>query len=293
MLYGSLEAGGTKFRCAIGSLETGIIAQCRIPTTSPSETLAAVSRYFAETGKIHGSIKALGVACFGPIDINKASAKYGRLLKTSKPGWSNVNIAGILAGSLSLPLAITTDVIGAAKGEAYAGNARGLASFAYVTIGTGIGGAVVSEGRFANGKLHPELGHMFVPRHPEDAGFAGVCPIHGNCIEGLASGPAMANRWKVDASHLPVNHKAWEMEAYYLALLCTNITAAASPERIILGGGVMQKAGLLEQVRSVTAGFWADYIPLPENYLVAPGLENDSALTGGFLLAQEAFSPDR
>lgn len=294
-MFGAIEAGGTKFNCALGMGADDILAEARILTTRPEETLDAVVTFFNQAVRKYGNINALGLACFGPIDPDHRSPTYGHVLQTPKAHWSNTDILGILSTRLDTPTGFDTDVNSAALGELLRGAGQGLSSLVYMTIGTGIGGGVIANGRLVTGLIHPELGHMLVPKHPQDSGFSGYCTFHGACLEGLASGPAMKARWGRDPGQLDSRHIAWEIEADYLASLCINITATLSPQRIILGGGVMQQVFLLQKVRDVFRERFNNYLPIDsragglENYIVSPGLGNRAGITGAFALAEAAL----
>lgn len=293
-MFAAIEAGGTKFNCALGTGPEDIRAETRIPTTLPEETLSEVVKFFSEAAGKYGDIKALGLACFGPVDLDRRSPNYGHVLPTTKAHWSNTDIVGILEGKLQAPVGFDTDVNGAALGELKWGAGQGLSSLVYVTIGTGIGGGVVVNGQLVAGLVHPELGHMLVPKHSQDLEFSGHCPFHGACLEGLASGPAMKARWQMAAEHLDADHLAWELEAHYLASLCINITTTLSPQRIILGGGVMQQPSLIMKIRDVFRERFNNYLPIEErvngleNYIVSPGLGNRAGIAGAFVLAKAA-----
>ncbi|NWF82573.1 MAG: ROK family protein [Bryobacteraceae bacterium] len=279
-LYGAVEAGGTKFMVAVGE-EAGAEPNAvrRIETSSDAAaTLREVITFFLD----HGPVAAVGVATFGPVDFRK-----GTISTTPKEGWAHFPLRDILQRELRVPVGFDTDVNGAALAEARLGSGRGAQSLVYVTVGTGIGGGAIIAGKPVHGLLHPEMGHLPVRLHPEEpAGFMGVCPYHGNCLEGSASGPAIEARWGKPAVQLPPGHPAWMIEAGYLAQACLSISLILSPERIVLGGGVMDQPHLLGMVRARLAELNRGYIPLPE--LSAPGLKYPG-LTGAFVLAEEAL----
>ena len=287
-LFAAIETGGTKFLCAVGPGPDDVQSRIRIPTTTPEETLAAVLSFFEAQGEISG----LGIACFGPIDCDPSSPRFGYITETSKPGWSNTNVAGALKEGLGVPVSFDTDVNGAALGEAVGGAGRGLDDFVYVTVGTGIGGGAFVGGKLLRGLVHTEMGHMNVLRHVDDD-FEGICPFHGDCLEGLACGPAIEARWGAKAEDLPPEHPAWRFQSHYLAQMCANLTAILSPERIILGGGVLQSAGLIENVREEFTACFNNYLPTlkraggVEAYIVPPALGESSALYGAFTAAQD------
>ncbi|MFZ5609222.1 MAG: ROK family protein [Pseudomonadota bacterium] len=286
---GAIEAGGTKVSLAVGGGPHDIEARLRLATTTPDETLGQAFDFLRSAGPLDG----VGIASFGPLDLKPGSATYGHITATPKPGWAGVDLAGRLAKALGVTVAIDTDVNGAAWGERRWGAGAGLDDFVYVTIGTGIGGGVVAGGKLVHGLIHPEIGHVLVPRHEKDGGFAGICPFHGACLEGLASGPALAARWSLPAEALPENHPAWEMEAHYLAVLCLNLSFTLSPQRIILGGGVMARPALLSLVRRKFAAMAEGYVPIlalaggVEGYIVAPMLGQEAGLAGAFALIAE------
>jgi fructokinase len=279
---GGLETGGTRVRCVVATGPDEVRAETVVPTTTPAETLGRVVEFFLARPE---RIAALGVACFGPIDLNPRSATFGRITTTPKPGWAGADVVGALR-SLALPIAFDTDVNGAALGEYRWGAGRDVDPFVYVTVGTGIGGGVVVNGRPLHGLGHPEMGHVPIPRESGDD-FPGVCPYHGACLEGLASGVALQRRWGAPADALPAAHEAWRLQARYLALGLCAITAVLSPPRIVLGGGVMRAPGLLERVRTELAAVLADYVRAPE--LVPPALGERAGVLGGVALAQMAL----
>jgi fructokinase len=281
-LCGGIEAGGTKFVCATGRAGR-IVAATRIVTTSPSETLGAALAFF----QTHGPVAALGVASFGPIDLDRRSPTYGFITATPKPGWAHTDIVGPLTRALAIPSAFDTDVNAAALAEQRWGAARDAASVVYVTVGTGIGGGAVVNGRPVHGLVHPEMGHARIPHDRTADPFLGACPRHGDCWEGLAAAPALTARWGRSPDSLPDQHPAWPLEAHYLALGLTNIVLTLSPDRIVLGGGVMSRAGLLERVRAHVDALIAGYVPAAA--IVAPGLGNRSGVLGALALAQHAL----
>jgi len=232
-LYGSIEGGGTKFVCAVGSTPDDLRAEVRFPTTTPEATLEQAVGFF----RGRGPLDAIGIAMFGPLVLDRESPEYGHVGPTPKPGWSGADIVGPLTDAFGIPVGFDTDVNGAALGEGRWGAGAGLDNFVYVTVGTGIGGGVVSNGKAVHGLVHSEIGHLRIPRHPDDT-FAGRCPFHGDCLEGLASGPAIADRWGTSAEELGAETpRAVEMEAFSLGYAMANLVLAVSPQRIILGGG--------------------------------------------------------
>lgn len=281
-LLGAIEAGGTKFNLCVASDPDLIEARHTIPTRNPAETLAEAAEWFAA----QEGLAALGIASFGPLELNRAAPKWGHITTTPKPGWSNCDIVGFFNDRLGVPIELDTDVNAAALAEHRAAGSEG-GSLAYVTVGTGVGGGLVIEGRPVHGAAHPELGHLFPRRRPDDTGFNGVCPFHGECLEGLASGPAIIARWGSPLSDLPPDHEAHRFVAYYLAELCHGLFATAAIETVVLGGGVMQTPGLIENVRSRTHEIDHSYLPGRARQLIrAPVLGNDAGIRGALLLAR-------
>jgi len=290
---GAIEAGGTKFNCAIGTGHNDILREVKITTTTPDETLGQVIDFFQQAQQDIGSLKALGMAAFGPLDLNKSSSTYGYITRTPKPHWSHTDITGILRNGIGVPVGLETDVNGAILAEAKWGAAQSIDDAIYVTIGTGIGGGIISGGKLLHGLSHPELGHMQVPLDERDRDFAGYCSFHGNqCLTGLASGPAMALRWKTNAENLPPEHEAWDLEAEYLAAMCMNLSLTLCPKKIILGGGVMSQPFMLDKVRQKFLQKMAGYLDYLDNekavadLIVTPELEKPG-LIGAFLLADQ------
>lgn len=293
-LFGAVEAGGTKFLCAVGSGLQGVLASERIPTSAPAETFEAVMNFFDKAVAVHGAMSAIGVASFGPIDNDPNSPRFGHVTQTVKPGWINVDMLGPLRDRFGVPVSFDTDVNGSSLGEARWGAGQGLDDFVYVTVGTGIGGGAIVGGKPLHGLVHTEMGHMRVPRHRADD-FEGVCAAHGDCLEGLASGPAIEARWGERAENLPAEHPAWRLQSHYLGQMCVNLTTILSPQRIILGGGVMHHDGLIDRVRDDFAAGFNDYLPTLEKagglgrYIVPPALGDQSALYGAFTAAQDTL----
>lgn len=288
-LLAAIEGGGTKFLCALGRKPGQWLETARIDTTDPETTTAAVLAFFREAFARHGQAEALGLASFGPIRCQGDEA--GTFLDTPKPGWSGFPLGPRLQEALALPLAVAVDVQGAALAEGEWGAARGLENFLYLTVGTGIGGGAVIGGRLLGGVIHPEMGHLRVGRHPEDQ-FGGSCPFHGDCWEGLACGPAIARRWGTDADLLPDEHPAHALEAWYLAQGCWNLAVTLAPQRIILGGGVLARPGLLERVREEFSRAAGGYltgsgVENAEKFIVAPGISSEAGLWGAWVLARE------
>lgn len=293
MILAGVEAGGTKFVCLVGDGEGRVLAEERLPTRGPRETLAdavdALRRATAGTGPPD----AIGVAAFGPLDIRPGPG-HGHLLRTPKPGWSGVDLVGPLRDAFAVPVAIDTDVTGAALAEGRWGAAQGLGTFAYMTVGTGIGVGVIAGGRPLHGLVHPEAGHVAVPRAPHDD-FPGACPFHGDCLEGMASGPAIAARWGAPAEQLdgPARERAVETEAHYLAQGLRALVYTVAPQRIVVGGGVAGLPGLLPRVRAHLATALGGYPGLPEHdddaFVQAAGLGGMAGPRGALALAQAAL----
>jgi fructokinase len=291
-VYAGIEAGGTKWNCMVARNPNDILAAQRIPTTSPEETIPAAIEFF----KAHESekIKGLGIGSFGPLDLNPASTTYGYLTTTPKPGWGNTDLVGKFKRALNLEVGFDTDVNAAALGEFRWGAGHGLSDFIYLTIGTGIGGGGFVNGGLIHGLVHPEMGHMRIPHDWQADPFPGACPYHGDCLEGLATGPAIEARWGKKGEHLPPDHPAWELEAHYLALGLVNLVTTLSPQRIILGGGVMDQEQLFPLIRTRVQELLNDYISAPDvqinidQYIVPPGLGSRAGVLGAIALAQGA-----
>ena len=282
-LIAGIEAGGTKFVLAVGPSPTHITARHTIATTTPEETLAQAAQWFRD----QGTITSLGIASFGPVDLDQASPTWGHITNTPKPRWSGCNIAGYFADRMQVPLGFDTDVNAAALAEYLYGAGKGSRSIAYITIGTGIGGGLIIDGKPVHGIAHPELGHIVPRRHGDDREFAGICPHHSDCLEGLASGPAIKARWGSSLSDLPQDHAAHAIVAEYIAQLCHALFAIAAVETIVLGGGVMKTAGLLQRVKDRAASLDRGYLPGKARHcIVAPALGDNSGITGALSLAQ-------
>lgn len=292
-LYGGIEAGGTKFVCAIGTSPDDVRAELRFQTTEPTETLHRAIEFFQGASHME-EISALGVASFGPIDLRPSSPTYGYITSTPKPGWTNTNIVGLIRAGLNLPIGFDTDVNGAALGEHRWGAARGLDNFVYLTIGTGIGGGGMVNGELLHGLMHPEMGHLFIPHDLNVDPFTGACPFHHDCFEGLASGFAIEKRWGRQGGEIPADHRAWALEAHYIALAIVNLIYALSPERIVLGGGVMRQATVFGMVRENVRVLMNEYAPADQvestldKYIVAPALGERSGAFGALALAEKA-----
>ncbi|MDF1508521.1 ROK family protein [Robertmurraya sp. DFI.2.37] len=284
-MLGAIEAGGTKFVCAVGN-EKGMIAErIQIPTTRPIETLHEVSTFFRKF-----KVDAIGIGSFGPIDVNEKSPTYGYITSTPKTAWRNFPFVKTIKEAFSVPIGFNTDVNAAALGEAKLGAAIGLDSCLYITVGTGIGAGALVQGRLLQGLSHPEMGHTYVRRHPQDL-FAGSCPYHKDCLEGLASGPSIERRWGQTGVTLSERSEVWELEGYYIAQALVQYILILSPKKIILGGGVMKQKHVFPFIYHHLTELLNGYVELPEltNYIVSPQLGDDAGITGALLLAYEAL----
>ncbi|NJN31561.1 MAG: ROK family protein [Synechococcales cyanobacterium RM1_1_8] len=293
-LFGGIEAGGTKFVCTVGTGPDDLRAVVRIPTTTPKETLSQVVTFFHQQIAKEGALDAIGIGAFGPIDLREDSSTFGWFLDTPKPGWQQVDFAGVIQRELGVPVGFDTDVNAAALGEHQWGNGQGLGTFIYLTVGTGIGGGGLVNGKPIHGLLHPEMGHILIPHDLSVDPFPGCCPFHKDCLEGLASGFAMEKRWQQKGASLPDDHPAWALEAGYLATGLVNFILMLSPERIIIGGGVMEQKQLFSQVRNQVRQKLNAYLSVPqiidniEDYIVPPGLGSKAGILGALVLAQKA-----
>ncbi|WP_379922334.1 ROK family protein [Erythrobacter sp. R86502] len=283
-MLGGIEAGGTKFVLAVGPSPDRIAARHTIATRDPATTLAEASDWFAG----RGALSALGIGSFGPVDLDHRSARWGFITNTPKPGWADCDIAGYFGQALGVPVGFDTDVNAAALAEhAAAGSADG--GLAYLTIGTGIGGGMVLDGRPVHGIAHPEIGHIFPRRHAEDREFAGTCPRHADCLEGLASGPAILARWGCSLSELPAGHPGTAIIADYIAQTCHTLFACTAVAQIVIGGGVANAPGLVEQVALRAREYDAGYFPGGSQHrIIRPRLGNDAGITGALMLAAAA-----
>ncbi len=293
-LYAGIEAGGTKFVVAVGAGPGDLRAETRFPTTTPAETMQRTLEFLRQQQELHGTLTAIGVSSFGPVDPNPASPTFGYITTTPKPGWAQFNFIGALRQVFPLPVGFDTDVNGAALGEGRWGAAQGLDTFLYLTVGTGIGGGGLANGKLIHGLLHPEMGHLRIPHDWTADPFPGTCPYHGDCFEGLASGPAMEKRWGARAENLPTGHPAWELEATYLSLALNNFILTFGPQRIIIGGGVMSQPQLFSLVRHKVQTLLNGYLQVSqildgiESYIVPPALGSRSGVLGGIALAELA-----
>lgn len=293
-LFGGIEGGGTKFNCIVATSPDDIRREERFPTTTPNETLDKAIRFFKQAEADFGKLSALGIACFGPLDPKPASPTFGFILPTTKPNWSNVNVLGKIKSAFDIPIAFDTDTNGAAFGEWKWGAAQGLDTFIYLTIGTGIGGGALVNGKLLHGLLHPEMGHIRIPHDKSRDPFEGICPFHKDCFEGLASGPAIEKRWGQKGETLPPEHPAWDLEAHYIALALANFILTISPQRIIIGGGVSGQKFIFPMIRVKVKEILNKYVQssaVGENidaYIVPPALGIRSGVLGAIALAQTA-----
>lgn len=292
-LYGAVEAGGTKFLCMVASGPDHIATQERFDTATPDVVLPQVIEFFRRATQQHGKLAGIGVGSFGPIDLHRDSPTFGFITATPKPHWSDTDLVGPLREAFGVPVAFDTDVNAAAVGEHRWGAAQGLDTFIYLTVGTGIGGGGMVGGRMMHGLVHPEMGHMRLPRDPKVDSFPGSCPFHGDCLEGLASGPAIEARWGKPATTFDASHQAWKLEADYLAQAIVNMVCTVSPQRVILGGGVMQQTFLLPMIRERVLSLLNNYVQSSailehiDSYVVAPGLGSQAGILGSLALAME------
>ncbi|MET3696785.1 fructokinase [Bacillus oleivorans] len=288
MKFGAIEAGGTKFVCAIGDETGSIIQKAVFPTTTPGETFLKVFDFFRNK-----EIDALGIGSFGPIDIDPKSEKYGFITSTPKPGWGQVDFLGSMKSKLNVPIGFDTDVNAAALGEVIWGAAKGLDSCLYMTVGTGIGVGAIVDGKTLKGFTHPEMGHILVRKNHSDE-FQGVCPYHGDCLEGMASGPAITARWGKKGQELSDNEKVWELEADYLAQALMAYTLILSPHRIVIGGGVMKQSQLFPLIRKKVFEKLNGYVQHPiiiekiDEWIVPPGLGDEAGVKGALALAAKS-----
>jgi len=294
-LYGGIEGGGTKFVCAVGTGPDDIRAETRFPTTTPAETLAQAISFFQQQEKEIGPLSALGLASFGPVNPDPSSPTFGYVLPTPKPGWSNTDVVSPLRAALNLPVGFDTDVNGAALAETRWGAGRGCDPVLYITVGTGIGGGVLVNGKPLHGLLHPEMGHIRIPHDLVVDPFAGACPFHADCFEGLAAGPAMEKRWGQKAETLPEDHPAWDLEAHYIALALANFIVTLSPQKIVIGGGVAQQAHMLPLIHQKVQALLNGYVQSPltnqhiADYIMLPALGGRAGVLGAIALAWQVF----
>ena len=292
-IMAAVEAGGTKFNCGLGDENGNIIDQVSIPTTTPEETMKKVIEYFKDK-----EFDVMGVGSFGPIDPIKGSKTYGHITKTPKAYWSDYNLIGELKKHFDVPMEFDTDVNGAALAEAWWGAGKGFKNVMYITVGTGIGAGATVDGKMLQGLTHPEMGHISVKRHPEDA-FEGTCSFHGDCLEGMAAGPAIEKRWGKKGIELAEDNRVWEMEAYYLSQALVNYILILSPEKIIMGGGVMKQKQLFPLIHKNVKEMLNGYVDKKEiledieNYIIYPGLGDYAGFIGSFALGKLAMENNK
>ncbi|WP_303973879.1 fructokinase ScrK [Streptococcus merionis] len=286
-LYGSLEAGGTKFICAVGNEDFEIVEKVQFPTATPTEAIAQTIAFF----KQFDNLAALAIGTFGPADIDPDSETYGYITSTPKPHWSDTDLVGPIKEALNIPIYFTTDVNSSAYGEVLA--RQGVKSLVYYTIGTGIGAGAIQNGQFIGGISHAEAGHVYVAKHESDADFDGVCPFHGACLEGMAAGPSLEARTGIRGEDIELDSPVWDIQAYYIAQAAVAATLNFRPEVIVFGGGVMAQVHMLNRVREAFAKLMNNYVPVPDlaDYIVTPAIaENGSATYGNFALAKSLVS---
>ncbi|MHB0923310.1 MAG: ROK family protein [Bellilinea sp.] len=296
-LYGGIEAGGTKFLCAIGTGPDDIQAEIRFPTTEPDETLNHAVDFFRQFMiKTRQRLDGIGIGSFGPLELNPGSANFGKITSTPKSGWAYTDLRHKIEQETATPVTIDTDANAAALGEGFWGAAVDLRDYLYLTIGTGIGGGLVVQGKPYHGLIHPEMGHIRIPHDREEDPFDGICPYHGDCFEGLASGTAMQARTGQSGELLPAYHPAWEIEASYIALALASLVCSVSPQRILLGGGVMQQEHLFPMIRLKVQQLLNGYVQVPaiteniQDYIVPPKLGQRAGVLGAIALAKQTFS---
>jgi fructokinase len=287
-VYGGIETGGSKWECAVGTGPDDLRASETIPTTTPEETIGRAVAFLERAGPVD----AIGIGSFGPLDADPASPTWGHITTTPKPGWAHTDVGPEIRRRLAVPVAFDTDVNAAALGEHRWGAAQGLDTFCYITVGTGIGGGGMAGGNLLHGLVHPEVGHMRIPHDRDADPFPGMCPYHGDCLEGLASGRALEQRWGRPAAELNGDGRVWELEARYLALGLVSVICVLSPERIVLGGGVMKEPVLLplvqHEVKQLLNGYLDNAAVTEEiaTYVTLPGLGSRAGVLGAIALAQ-------
>jgi fructokinase len=294
ILYGGIEGGGTKFVCAVGTGPGDIRAEARIPTTTPEETLERSISFFKEQENVLGKLDALGMASFGPIDPRPGSPTYGQVMLTPKPGWSGAKLVSMLKSAFDIPIGFDLDVNAAALAEWRWGRMQNCSPAIYLTVGTGIGGGIMIDGQMVHGLLHPEMGHVLLPHDLAADPFPGSCPFHQDCFEGLANGPAMEKRWGQKAETLLPDHPAWALESKYISLALAGFIFTLSPQRIVLGGGVMQQTQLFPMIHREVKDILNSYVQSSqvlehiEDYIVPTGLGGRAGVLGAIALAQQA-----
>jgi fructokinase len=294
-LFGGIEGGGTKFVCAVGTGPDDIRAETRFPTTTPEETMGRAIDFFIKQQDLQGKLSALGMASFGPIDPRSDSPTYGHIMATPKPGWSGADLVSMLKSAFDFPIGFDLDVNAAALAEWRWGALQNCNPAVYITVGTGIGGGIMVDGKLIHGLLHPEMGHVLLPHDRTADPFPGSCPFHGDCFEGLATGPAMEKRWGQKAETLPVDHPAWALEAHYISMALAGFIYTLSPERIVLGGGVMEQAQMFPMIRREVKATLNGYLQSDrilehiEDYIVPTGLGGKAGVLGAIALAQQSI----
>ncbi len=293
-IYGGIEAGGTKFVCVVASGPNQIFAEERFPTTNPLETIQKAIEFFSLFQKKNDlKLSALGVGSFGPLDPNPTSSTFGYITSTPKPGWKNSDLLGPLKSALNIPIAFDTDVNAAAIGEGLWGAAKGLDNYLYFTIGTGVGGGAIINGKPLHGLIHPEMGHIRLKHDLKLDPFEGNCPYHGDCFEGLVAGPALQKRFGQPAYTLSEDDPAWDLVSHYIALAMSDFICSFSPQRIILGGGVMQQTHLFPLIHKKTIQYLNGYVQSKtileniQNYIVPPKLGNQAGMLGSIAMAMQ------
>ncbi len=293
-VFAGIEAGGTKWVCMIANHPGDIRATTRFPTGQPEATIGSAIEFIKNQVPNPGDLRGIGIGSFGPLDLIRGSNTYGYLTTTPKPGWAHTNLINPFKMEFNVPIGFDTDVNAAALGERRWGAGQGLSDFIYLTVGTGIGGAAVANHELIHGMIHPEMGHTLIPHDWERDPFPGVCPYHGDCLEGLATGPAIQARWKQPAENLPPEHPAWQLEAHYLGLGIANLIATLSPQRVILGGGVMDQSQLFPLIRNEVRELLGNYISTPEimepneEFIVPPVLGSQAGVLGAVALGEHA-----
>lgn len=286
LLFGGLEAGGTKMVCAVGDGKGNVLSRISLPTEDPQRTVAPMIEFFRRY-----PIAALGIGSFGPVDLRKSSPTYGRITSTPKLAWRDFNIVGAFRQALQIPVAFDTDVNAAALGESVFGATRDVDNSLYITVGTGVGVGIIVDKKPYHGRIHPEGGHILLRAHPDDPMQVGCCPYHSHCFEGLAAGPSIEKRWGRKGQFLTERDEVWALEAYYIGQALVDYTLLLCPDRIVVGGGVAKQPDLLPRIRREVEKQLNGYVPLPdlENYIVAPALRDDQGVLGAMELAKNTY----
>lgn len=284
-MLGAIEAGGTKFVCAVGEENGKVVDRIEIPTTVPEETMGRVIEFFKKY-----RVDAVGIGSFGPIDVNNESQTYGFITSTPKTAWKDYPFVQKIKDAFDVPVGFNTDVNVAALGEGTFGAARGIDSCLYITVGTGIGAGAIVQGKLLQGLSHPEMGHILVRRHHKDS-YQGKCPYHGDCLEGMASGPAIEERWGIKGADLSGRADVWDLEGYYLAQAIMQYILILSPKKIILGGGVSNQEQVFTAIYKYLPELIRDYVSIPElsNYIVRPELGNNAGISGALIMAYQTL----